>query len=174
MVENQQETALPEWQSHKRVRADKIVASVSESPSMTGHWDLECGESVPVSLHLAHRVPEGVNPVGGYYVLYEDGYESWSPAKAFEAGNVKMLGEDAPAPPPSYPYPGSMADINHRFTYHAPKEGQPAKYDLLRSHARALAQNINNLCSESREKSLALTKLEEAIMWANASIARNE
>lgn len=26
----------------------------------------------------------------------------------------------------------------------------------------------------SREQELALTKLEEAIMWANASIARNE
>ena len=25
-----------------------------------------------------------------------------------------------------------------------------------------------------REKSLAMTKLEEAVMWANASIARNE
>lgn len=24
--------------------------------------------------------------VGGYYVVYEDGYESWSPAEAFEKG----------------------------------------------------------------------------------------
>lgn len=32
---------------------------------------------------------------------------------------------------------------------------------------------INNLCPESREKSLAVTNLEESVMWANASIARN-
>lgn len=28
--------------------------------------------------------------VGGYYVLYEDGYESYSPAKAFEEGYTKL------------------------------------------------------------------------------------
>lgn len=28
---------------------------------------------------------------GGYYVLYEGGYESWSPAEAFESGYVKMM-----------------------------------------------------------------------------------
>lgn len=29
-------------------------------------------------------------------------------------------------------------------------------------------------CKGSREYSLAITKLEEAVMWANAAIARNE
>ena len=29
-------------------------------------------------------------------------------------------------------------------------------------------------CPDSRELSVALTKLEEAVMWANAAIARNE
>ena len=33
---------------------------------------------------------------------------------------------------------------------------------------------IQGECPESREKSLAFTKLEECIMWANAAIARNE
>jgi len=37
-----------------------------------------------------------------------------------------------------------------------------------------LAAYINENCPDSREKSLAFTKLEEAVMWANASIARNE
>jgi hypothetical protein len=32
---------------------------------------------------------------------------------------------------------------------------------------------INDLCPESREKSLAITNLEQAVMWANAAIARN-
>ena len=31
------------------------------------------------------------NPqAGGYYVVYEDGYKSWSPAEAFESGYTKM------------------------------------------------------------------------------------
>jgi len=66
------------------------------------------------------------------------------------------------------------ADIVKRFTYHPPKPGQPEKYSEIRGEALAMAQTINNLCPESREKSLAITKLEEAIFWANASIARNE
>lgn len=57
-------------------------------------------------------------------------------------------------------------------TYHAPKEGQPAKYEQLRATGKTLAYMIKNLVPNSREQSLALTKLEEVIFWANAGIAR--
>jgi len=68
-----------------------------------------------------------------------------------------------------------MSDqIENSFTYHAPKEGQPEKYELLRAKVKELAYLIDELCPNSREKSLAMTKLEESSMWANASIARNE
>ena len=68
----------------------------------------------------------------------------------------------------------SNPDLEKRFTYHAPKEGQPAKYTALREKAKELAYLIDGGCPNSREKSLALTKLEEVIMWSNASIARND
>lgn len=64
--------------------------------------------------------------------------------------------------------------IENNFKYHAPKDGQPEKYEYLRASAKRFAYEIDNLCPGSREKSLAMTKLEEAVMWANASIARNE
>lgn len=63
--------------------------------------------------------------------------------------------------------------IENNFKYHAPKEGQPEKYEVIRSNAKNLAYFIDQLCPNSREKSLALTNLEQAVMWANASIARN-
>lgn len=63
--------------------------------------------------------------------------------------------------------------IENNFKYHAPKDGQAEKYQELRSKAKELAYMINELCPDSREKSLAMTKLEESVMWANASIARN-
>lgn len=64
--------------------------------------------------------------------------------------------------------------IEKAFTYHRPKDGQPEKYTVIRSTAKDLAVTINQLCPDSREKSLAMTKIEEAVMWANAAIARNE
>lgn len=65
-----------------------------------------------------------------------------------------------------------QSEIDTRFTYHAPKEGQPAKYVELRDKAKGLAELINKHCPESREKSLAVTALEESVMWANSAIAR--
>ena len=48
------------------------------------------------------------------------------------------------------------------------------RYNFLRENAKEFAKLLTTLCSASRELSLALTKLEEAVFWANASIARNE
>lgn len=63
-------------------------------------------------------------------------------------------------------------EIELRFTYHPPKEGQPEMYTRLRNTAKALALEIEAFCPDSREKSLAMTKLEECVMWSNAAIAR--
>ncbi|PZM65713.1 DUF7681 family protein [Paenibacillus dendritiformis] len=64
--------------------------------------------------------------------------------------------------------------IENNFKYHSPKPGQPEKYTAIREKAKELAVLIDETTPKSREQSLALTKLEEAVMWANASIARNE
>lgn len=60
------------------------------------------------------------------------------------------------------------------FTYHRPKEGQPEKYEAVRSKAKELAVLMGEAVPESRELSLARTKLEEAVMWASAGIARGD
>jgi hypothetical protein len=65
-------------------------------------------------------------------------------------------------------------ELEKRFTYHAPKGNQPERYERLRGQALEFAKKIDELCPESREKSLAFTALEEAIMWGNAAIARRE
>jgi hypothetical protein len=65
------------------------------------------------------------------------------------------------------------ADIDNRFTYHAPKPGQPEIYQDIRTLAKELALEIDEVVPEGREKSLAITKLEEAVMWANSGIARH-
>jgi len=65
-------------------------------------------------------------------------------------------------------------DVENNFTYHAPKEGQQEKYEFIRNQAKQFATTLLILCPDSRERSLALTKLEECVFWCNAAIARNE
>ncbi|OFV83858.1 MAG: hypothetical protein A2W26_07395 [Acidobacteria bacterium RBG_16_64_8] len=67
-----------------------------------------------------------------------------------------------------------LKQVENSFTYHPPKEGQPERYEEIRGQAKALAIKILDSTPASREQSLALTKLQEAVMWANAAIACNE
>lgn len=55
--------------------------------------------------------------------------------------------------------------FENTYTYHAPKGDQTARYEKLRAKARELAELIEACCPDSREKSLAHTKVEEATMW---------
>jgi hypothetical protein len=64
--------------------------------------------------------------------------------------------------------------IQNNFTYHSPKDDQPGRYVIIRDAAKNLAMLIAEQTPYSREQSLAITNLEQAIFWANAAIARNE
>lgn len=65
-------------------------------------------------------------------------------------------------------------ELQTRFTYHSSKGNQSERYQQIRDKAHEMATLIVRLTPESREQSLALTALEEAVFWANASIARRE
>ena len=65
-------------------------------------------------------------------------------------------------------------DLIEMFTYHSPFGDQAERYQILREKAKTLALTIYGLCPESREKSLAITYLQTAVMMANASIAIHE
>lgn len=64
--------------------------------------------------------------------------------------------------------------IENNFRYHSPKEGQTVKYEAIRAKAKELAILIDEQTPKSREQSLAMTNLEQAVFWANAAVARNE
>lgn len=70
--------------------------------------------------------------------------------------------------------PESSKDLVNRFTYVPPKEGQPERYQKIRKAALEFATMLDAMVPPSREKSLAMTHLEEVVMWANAGIARHE
>jgi hypothetical protein len=88
------EIELPRYVCHKEVNAPKIKEVIVHDPP----------EGVPFA--GAHLMPENEryapipvdadwfrrhDPSGpGYYVVYPDGYKSWSPVEAFEQGYTKI------------------------------------------------------------------------------------
>jgi hypothetical protein len=75
---------------------------------------------------------------------------------------------------PPNPMPRSITDrIEHDFQWfgkHTPENRE--QMDALRAHFKSFALQIVNNTPEGREQSLAVTHIEEAMMWAIASIAR--
>lgn len=69
---------------------------------------------------------------------------------------------------------GTLNQIEKAFTYHPPKDDQPERYVAIRAKAKELATLYAELVPSSRELAVALTNLEQSVMWANAGIARNE
>ncbi len=88
--------SMPQYQSHKKVWALKIKA-VNSDRALNGS-----GVDHSLTFEDTRYAPRQVSPeyiqkhnpkAGGYFVVYEDGYESWSPAAAFESGYELMPGE---------------------------------------------------------------------------------
>lgn len=67
----------------------------------------------------------------------------------------------------------SSRDIGHNFAYHpaVTQEKQDA-HAALREAIEKAASFVDYEVPVGREQALALTKLEEAMFWANAAIAR--
>lgn len=66
------------------------------------------------------------------------------------------------------------ASLDQIFTYHAPFGNQAERYVGLRNKAKEFAQLVQTSTPASREQSVALTNIQQAVMWANAAIAINE
>lgn len=67
--------------------------------------------------------------------------------------------------------PIDAAALDNWFTYHRPTEGQPEKYEAIRSAGRAMAQAIIDNTPPSADQTTAIRKIREAVMTANAAIA---
>lgn len=84
---------LPHWKCHKVVQAGKISFMARDEPN--GQLMIHAEPSnmpfaVPLDFLYRHN-PE----LGGYLVVYEDGYLSYSPAEAFEAGYATIIDKDS-------------------------------------------------------------------------------
>lgn len=90
-INNQVSAEMPRYRCHKEVWALKI-SDITDPNSVTDgsrvlHFEDKGYASLCVDGNfMARHRPE----VGGYYVVYADGYKSFSPAKAFEDGYTKI------------------------------------------------------------------------------------
>ena len=77
---------MPKYKCHKEVWALKILEVIREDNTPK----LRVGEGfLPIAVtddYCAKHKPEA----GGYYVVYADGYKSFSPADAFESGYARL------------------------------------------------------------------------------------
>lgn len=80
---------MPRYQCHKKVWALKIAAielnvgGAAIHPAEKGYAPVQVGAD-----WMARFKPESSDT--GYYVVYDDGYASWSPSKAFEDGYSRI------------------------------------------------------------------------------------
>lgn len=78
---------LPQYLCHKKVRACQIGLVHKKD----GQWLLTpADESISQIVVTEHYMKKHQPAAGGYFVLYEDGYESFSPAEAFESGYSRI------------------------------------------------------------------------------------
>lgn len=68
--------------------------------------------------------------------------------------------------------PVDSEDIKNRHTYHDVPH-RVRDFEAIRGAARVLAEIIKKACPETWEHNQAHARLEEAVMWANAAIARH-
>ena len=139
---------MKKYISHKIVAAAKILnVQVVTGESAGFRLTLEDHES-------AVLVPENFYARGGpfeedygYLVIYADGYKSWTPSKAFEEGYT-LMEDDKPSP--------TLAEFN------------PSGLSVVDETKRLTDELMNYITANvpaNRERSIALTNIEQGAMW---------
>lgn len=102
-IGEQVRSLLPQWKSHKVVRAAPIRAIYptegDQEPGWIVYLDGNPGPNDPQPWPAIHVKPEIFSRYqpkpGDYFVIYDDGYESVSPKKAFEEGYSQVQVQEA-------------------------------------------------------------------------------
>lgn len=82
---------FPRFRCHKEVRAVKIAEVRPGRADFTGPGATLIAEENGMPIAVSDEWVNKHDPeAGGYFVIYEDGYQSYSPAQAFESGYTRI------------------------------------------------------------------------------------
>lgn len=161
---------MKEYKSHKTVKAAKITAIDTAAGAVEG-WELRihtddggATEYKKNAAIFARYMPV----VGDYFVVYSDEYVSFSPAKAFEEGYAEIG-----AAPATMPSTSDARVLNNVMRHNYRVLSQAEKEQMLQvKDAGLLFYDVVESIGQSRELSIAKTKIEEATMWATKHLTK--
>jgi hypothetical protein len=82
---------MPRYQCHKQVHALKIAAMEFDREGRAAITPADAGYArFWTGSNFRSKVHDTPDSDLGYYVVYQDGYASWSPSKAFEEGYTRI------------------------------------------------------------------------------------
>jgi hypothetical protein len=105
----EQRAQFPQYQCHKKVRALKIKDVKPDETIFHADITFEGEQYAPLRVTREWYL-KNLPRAGGYYVVYEDGYSSYSPAKAFEEGYKQI--DNAEAVELRQVVPGTLLHLN--------------------------------------------------------------
>jgi hypothetical protein len=85
-----EEKELPKYKCHKEVHALKIAAVEFHDDGSAKIAPADEGYEPLMTMPGWHDRFKGGDDDRGYYVIYEDGYTSWSPSNVFEKGYTRI------------------------------------------------------------------------------------
>lgn len=140
------ERELPKYRRHKQVCALKIAAiEIAQDGSAKIASADEGFGTLTVGPEYAGRF-KGDDQDMGYYVQYQDGYESWSPSAAFESGYTKLAADETPG-------------ISEQELY--TEERLRWRMDLIVRYADSRGRNLEDAAKDFLKAQAILTKTEE-------------
>ena len=160
---------MQKYQSHKVVEAAKIkhakVFNNVEAAEDQLNIMLESEDDASVAFdgRASQRILEisrdHGGPVGGYYILYPDGYQSWSPPEAFEEGYRPVGDSDVHPGPVEFTEEQLEADHILRYFHYA---HLPDALAAISEPFCRQAHGIVTTLPRNPERTVALRKLLEA------------
>ena len=155
--------SMQHYQCHKVVEAAKVVVFNKledgsarlrlEGPphAPREHWILVTPRIVAMM-----QGASDFNADLGYYIRYEDGYESWSPTKAFEAGYtlVALVGFTADQLREilaiASVFPGTVEDIHNRWVHQKDTDGWRFGNTTTAAHVSSYLRAFHDLAPEQQ------------------------